>query len=94
MEKLVIMFAQLVGRLGGERIGLRMNAAYAKKIVNTTYYQKRCSAAKGSGGYRQKLAAIDAQRKKYFKLNERDGVDESLMNEKLSEFKEQQERPL
>lgn len=42
----------------------------------------------------KELAAIDAQRKKYFKLYERDGVDESLLIERLSEFKKQNERLL
>ncbi|WP_083677863.1 recombinase family protein [Paenibacillus sp. FSL R7-0337] len=42
----------------------------------------------------KEIAAIDAQRKKYFKLYERDGVDEGLLIERLSEFKEQNERLL
>lgn len=42
----------------------------------------------------KEIAAIDAQRKKYFRLYERDGVDEGLLIERLSEFKEQNERLL
>lgn len=42
----------------------------------------------------KEIAAIDAQHKKYFKLYERDGVDEGLLIERLSEFKEQNERLL
>ncbi|OBZ08331.1 hypothetical protein A8L34_23720 [Bacillus sp. FJAT-27264] len=45
-------------------------------------------------GIDKELAAVNAQRKKYFKLYERDGVDESLLIERLSEFKEQNERLL
>lgn len=34
MERLAIMFAQLVEKLDGERTGLRMNVVYMTRIVN------------------------------------------------------------